>query len=475
VDSVVSRPRARVFRRAVAIAATAALALGASVLTTTSASAAVGDRAISGASITWGLNGESGGGAFFGGCNFLSAGVAGDTGSSRLWTQADDFYSTQAGNVEVLKPNSAGVLNQPTWATKCQTPAGTPVTASSATSLTNNVVKIGNGTGTKAADGSTTIDWTGSFSVVFYGGLTYWSVTDPTLTLDAAGNGQLTGTASGYGTSMEDMTQWVPIAPEEIVLADISGATVSDTGLSVTPDYLGVTVELGADSTPQSTTGATSGSFPQSFVDFQVKTGQSSYWYSSGGSRDAAKPSTPLAVAYTVAAVTPEEPAEPAAPGEQDLEVIVPEKTTPPVAGSFGWTFDNAAAVSLGTAVQTGSSFTATGTLNTVSVTDTRTGGTLPYSWSISGQVSSFTAGSNSFGANYLGWTPTVKNAGTGVSAGAAVTSSVSGGAGLATSATLASSTAAASADIDTALSLVIPDTTAAGNYTSTLTVTALG
>jgi len=471
VESSVSRRPARTLRTAVAVAATAALALTGSFVGISAASAAPVDGTISNASLTWGLSNEAGGGAFFGGCNFLSAGTAGDSGSSRLWTEADGFYKASEGNVSVTKPNSAGAYVPTSWSTKCQTPAGTAVTASSTSSITGNVVTIGNGAGTVAADGSREINWTGSFTVAFYGGLTYWSASNPTLTVDAAGNGQLTATASGYGTSMEDMTQWVPISGQEIVLADFDASTASDTGLTVTPDYLGVTVD--SASTPQSTTGATWGSFPQSFVDFQQLTGQSSYWYSSGGSRDAAKPAAALKVAYTqTGAVTPEEPA---APGDQDIDVTVPTVTAPPVAGSFGWSFDNANAVSLGTATQAGQTFTASGALNTITVTDTRTGGESAYDWTISGQSSQFTSGTGSFGAGYLGWTPSVSGAGTGVTAGQPVTSTVSGGTGLASSATLASSSAAASAAIDATLSLVIPTSTPAGSYTGTLTITALG
>ncbi|TLF27018.1 hypothetical protein, partial [Microbacterium sp. 5K110] len=39
---------------------------------------AAGDGTIRNAQLRWGLNAESGGGAFAGGCNFLSAGLAGD-------------------------------------------------------------------------------------------------------------------------------------------------------------------------------------------------------------------------------------------------------------------------------------------------------------------------------------------------------------------------------------------------------------
>ncbi len=285
-------------RGALATIATGALVAGAVAFTPMAASAAT-EGTITDAVFEWGLSSETGGGAFFGGCNFLSAGIAGDTGSSRLWTQADGFYKTSDGNVSILKDGPDDTQVTPVWATKCQTGAGTAVSAASTASKTGNVVRIAEGVGTSAADGSFEIEWDGDFTIVFYGGLTYWSASDPVLTVDADGNGQITATASGYGTSMEDMTQWVPIAPEEIVLADLTGVEATDTGFTVTPDYLGVTVETG-DGTAQNTTAASWGAFPQSFVDFNVKTGQSSYWYSSGGARDAAKPTVPLTVSYDI-------------------------------------------------------------------------------------------------------------------------------------------------------------------------------
>ena len=466
-------PRRRnILRRTAAVAAAAALTLGASLGVVTSASAATGE--ITDATFTWGLNGEAGGGAFFGGCNFLSAGTAGNTGSSRLWTEADGFYSAKAGNVAVAKPDASGALVAPTWATKCQTPAGTPVSAGSASSLTGNVVQISGGSGSVAADGSVEVAWDGSFSVVFYGGMTYWTATDPVLTVDADGNGEVVAQASGYGTSMEDMSQWVPIAPREITLATLTGADVTATGLTVTPDYLGQDVTVSG--TPQSTTGAAWGSFPQDFVDFQALTGQSSYWYSSGGSRDAAKPTTPLTVAYTVGAPGTGEPEAPAE-NEQPIEVTVPAAPEEPEepAGSFGWAFSSQEAVSLGTAVQAGSTFRADGALNTIEVTDTRTGGSTAYGWNISGSVSDFASTDGGFSAGYLGWTPRVSEAGAGVIAGAPVASTLSDGVGLAEAAALATSNAASGAAVDADLELVIPSDTPAGDYRAVLTVTALG
>jgi hypothetical protein len=484
VNSLHQRRGSVARRRAAALATTAALVLGGVMLSTSAASAAPSEGSISDASFTWGLSGEAGGGAYFGGCNYLSAGTAGNTGSSRVWTEADGFYKQSEGNVSVVKPNTAGDLVPTSWATKCQTPAGTNVSAASNTSLTKNAVVFDGGTGTVADDGSTTISWDGSFTVVFYGGMTYWTASDPTLTLDAAGNGQLTATASGYGADMVDVEKWEQIAPEEIVLADITNATVTDTGFTVTPDYLNV--EVTTVTTEQNKTAATWGSFPQSFIDFQNLTGQSSYWYSSGGSRDAAKPATPLAVAFDVTPsddpteepTDPTEPTEPAPadPTEQAIEVVVPAVDTPvPTTGRFGWAFASTDAVSLGTAVQAGSTFVASGALNTIQVTDTRAGGSTPYSWTISGSVSDFASTDGDFSAGYLGWTPKVSNQGAGVSAGAAVASTVSNGGGLSDSATLASSTGAASANVDADLSLVVPSSTPAGNYSATLTITALG
>jgi len=157
-----------------------------------------------------------------------------------------------------------------------------------------------------------------------------------------------------------------------------------------------------------------------------------------------------------------------------DVVVEVPAWVDAPT-GSFGWAFEGASPASLGTAVQDGANFTASGTLTNIVVTDTRAGGTAPYTWSISGQVGDFasTAG-GSFSSDLLGWKPRIVTAGQSVAAGAEVASTRLGGTGLGTSRVLASSTAAANATIGADLSLVIPGTTPAGDYTAKLTITAL-
>ena len=155
------------------------------------------------------------------------------------------------------------------------------------------------------AAGTAKFQWNGSFTSVFYGGLTYWSAKSPKLSV-ANGTGTLTALVSGYGADQNDPSQWVPISERRITIATLSGVTVTATGFTVTPDYLGKAVTTPAGATAQ--TPATSanaawwGAFPQQFVDFQQLTGQSSYWFSSGGSRDRAKVTLPLTVSYKNAA-----------------------------------------------------------------------------------------------------------------------------------------------------------------------------
>ena len=157
-----------------------------------------------------------------------------------------------------------------------------------------------------------------------------------------------------------------------------------------------------------------------------------------------------------------------------DVIVDVPAWVDNPT-GSFGWAFAGTSPANLGTAVQDGGNFVASGALTDIVVTDTRAGGTAPYTWSISGQVGDFESSSgDSFSGDLLGWTPKLVSAGASVTGGAEVTSTRLGGTGLGASRVLASSTSAASATVGADLTLVIPGTTPAGDYASKLTITAL-
>lgn len=252
---------------------------------------------ITNAELRWGLNTETSSGSFAGGCNFLSAGVAGDSGSARVWAESDGLYAATSDAVTIEKATAAGGWTTASFATKCLDAAGTPVTAASTASSTQSVVVMDGGTGTATAD-SLEISWEGSFTVAFYGGMTYWSASDPTLTVDASGTGRVTATASGYGTSMDDTTKWLPLQEQTIVLAELRNVPLDGAGFSVLPEYLGVASTTGGQVPRTADNAAYWGSFPASFMDFQTLTGQAGYWLSTGGQRDAAKPTTDLIVNF---------------------------------------------------------------------------------------------------------------------------------------------------------------------------------
>lgn len=604
VDS--STRRHRFARLSAATLATTALALGGALV---AAPAHAAETSIDDAVFRWGINAESNAAAFAPGTvNLLSAGIvtatsAADRVTSSNWKQSD-------GNTSILKRQSDGSYAAATFAGLRTDAAGTTITTGNGLN-SGHIAEITGGTGTVDVDANTAvIQWTGSFTSAYYSGMTRSWITDPKLTVAPDGTGTVTATLGGYGTSMDDPDKFETLTPAtNVVVATLTGVDVTPTGFTVTPDYLGRTITVPEGSVAQVTGGANAGAFPQSFVDFQGKTGQGPYWYSSGGAADARKPASALSVAYTAApvAATPtvtvsktsglaqgetvtvsgsgflpsgtatngtrpplagqfsgtyvvfgkfadtwkpsagaassarsviaQKWAVPAASmatiggvngGAVELNadgtfsvdlalttteaqnlaagtfgiytyagsgaVYAPFETATPVTfasssdvivevpawvesptGSFGWAFEGTSPANLGTAVQDGANFVASGSLTNLVVTDTRAGGSSPYTWSISGQVGDFASSSGgSFSGGLLGWKPKVVSAGSSVAGGAEVTSTRLGGTGLGASRVLASSTSAVSATVGADLSLVIPGTTPAGDYTSKLTITAL-
>jgi len=155
----------------------------------------------------------------------------------------------------------------------------------------------------------------------------------------------------------------------------------------------------------------------------------------------------------------------------QAIGVTVP--TAAP--GEFGWTIDGKnGLVDLGTATERGDYFEASGQINSISVTDTRS---TQSPWTISASVGDFRDGANTFSGKYLGWTPKLLTAGAGTTPGATVTSGYDGGDGLSVSRDLASATQGhtrGAAKIGADLDLKIPNTVGKGSYRGTLTITAL-
>ncbi|MDO5742891.1 MAG: hypothetical protein Q4P23_00370, partial [Micrococcaceae bacterium] len=423
------------------------------------APAQAADQAISDASLTWGLNKETGAGAYNGSCNFLSAGTAGNTGSSRAWTESDGFFKVTDGNVSVVKDGPGTTTIASTWGNKCQTGAGTNVSPAGVSALSNNKVVLKKGTGTADPVAKTAnIKWDGSFTSVFYGGLTYWTASNPELVVKGDGTATLTATASGYGASMEDTSAWVTIPGSKVTLAKFTGVTIGEDGFVKIPEYLGVAAPTSVEA-PQVSTGATWGSFPADFVEFQGKTGTQSYWYSSGGGADVRKAATEVAVGWTSKA----SPVEPEATGDDKnvkLNVKVPDVAVEPEPEIFSWSVESSAA-SLATATQqAGGTFGATGALPGVKVTDTRT---VSAGWAINGKTSQFQSATGTFDGSALGWTPTVTNPVGTVTQGGKVNPNSPG---LATSQTLASTTTPnTSAKVDAVLNLVAPSTALAGEY----------
>jgi len=274
------------------------------------------------AQLRWGVNTEVTSGSFFGGCNFLTAGVAGDAGSSRVWGAGDGLYKATEGNTRIEKPGADGKWVVDSWDSKCQDGSGRQVgTAFNETGTgAQAVMEQGQGT-VDPSEGTARIAWKGSFTIVMYGGMTYWSISDPVLTV-ANGKGRITATASGYAADREDTTQWRKLTSTQITMADLPKAALGAKGIASTPAYRGV--QINAVQPEQVRTESWWGSFPKDWIEFNQQTGQAAYWYSSGGSRDSAKVASDLYISYTAKNPVLEKPTSPQAPvADEGQETVV--------------------------------------------------------------------------------------------------------------------------------------------------------
>lgn len=239
----------------------------------------------------------------FGGSNYFSAGVSG--GNEATYKPVDGeaaIYQVSAGGEEALA----------TYATR----------ATHVTDGGSQLARLYGGEGKIEPDGSAEIRWHAAFSVNFYGGLVPFTIEDPELKVGADGSGELTATLLGCSSSQSNPNECTPLAAAtDVVVAKFSGAQVDpEQELTVTPDYshVAVTVPSQPGVEPQLQSGPEWGSWPQSFVDFQLATGLSSYWYSSGGAADPDKPPLPFAVNFEGGEAPGSEPGseeKPAGPG----------------------------------------------------------------------------------------------------------------------------------------------------------------
>ncbi|MCS5722693.1 cell wall-binding repeat-containing protein [Herbiconiux sp. CPCC 203407] len=295
----------------------------------------------------WGVSNEVGNRAFAPGTfNLLGAGKIAKTSAADTIVQAD--WKATDGNVVIQKQQADGSYATSTWGGLTTDATGTPITSPTGGRYSANRVTIAAGTGTVDAENdSAEISWDGDFTVALYSGMTQFYVSDPVLEV-ANGSGSVTATVSGFGSDMNDPTLYVPLPDTVVTIADLQSVDVTESGFVVTPDYLGVEIDAPEGGTPQVRTGLVAGAFPQSFVDFQGLTGQSSYWYSSGGSTDVAKPALPLSATYSAPVATPVVSVSKTEGLNPDTDVVTvtgtgfspnapaTSGTRPPLAGKFG-------------------------------------------------------------------------------------------------------------------------------------------
>ncbi|MEV0680804.1 hypothetical protein AB0I60_30250 [Actinosynnema sp. NPDC050436] len=430
----------------------ACLAAGvAAALCALPAQAQAAGQTVEDATFVWGLNG------------YAQVGIFGP------WS-----YKDLTGNVTQLVGSVSGG-SQAEYAVTPKPGTSMPV---SSPQKTPNAVKFTAGTGTvDPATGAGSLSWTGSYTVNAYPpqfNAPNEIYEDPQLTVHADGSGSLSVEFRlGAGVDMGGN----PTAPQDFGRLTLltfdagSVAGLSASGYRVTPDYQGVEVDFadgGAQTRACGTDGGATGwwgSWPAEFVK-AVPASVRPHFYSTGcGGNQDYKPPLPFDVGYTAST----------APSgtSQEVEVTVPEAPQQP--GEFVWTVDGGnTLVDLGTATKAGDHYRATGSINPVRVTDTRLGAP---AWSVSAQVSDFTAGATSFAGKNLGWTPAVTENTGGAVAGAAVASGFDRGPGLSAPATLgsaASGHASGSAKLGAELELKVPSSVGAGRYSATLTLTAL-
>ena len=266
-------------------------------------------KAVTNGTLQWTISQEANNAAFAPGqYNYWNAGTTPATSAAG--------YVATDGDVTIQKRNAAGTYvnigseTSVSFANRGRNGNGTLVTPSGATKLDQRVVLSGGSGTVNTTTGVSTIEWDGAFTINFYGTFVPFQVIDPVLTVDAAGNGKLTATATGIAKDATDPdAPGTPIAPTAVTLADLPnvyGSGTRTTGFTNAPTaYLNTAVTVPAGTTPQvaknSGNQAFWGSWPQSFVNFQVATGASSYWYTSAGAVDGFKPQAPVSVAFNLA------------------------------------------------------------------------------------------------------------------------------------------------------------------------------
>jgi len=255
---------------------------------------------VSDAQLRWGMSNEANNRAFAPGTfNFFSAGEVPNPGVGGTTLDPANWHATD-GNVRIEKATPEGGYALATWAGLSTTPDGGTIPSPTSGVFSNHQVVIDGGTGkVNPAAGTAEIAWKGTFTVLSYSGMAFFTVTDPALTVTKK-RARLTGTLGGYGSDQQDPTIWVALPDTEAVLADLPRESLvlpDEGGFTVTPAYAGVKY-VPSPGDPAQVGGPYHGSFPTSFVNFLATAGTGAYWYSTGGSTDPYKAALPVTVNY---------------------------------------------------------------------------------------------------------------------------------------------------------------------------------
>ncbi|MFC6154411.1 hypothetical protein [Nocardioides yefusunii] len=219
--------------------------------------------------------------------NFLGAGVANPGRGGVELTESR--WSAKAGNVTVQKQDASGAWRTATWKGIRTDAHDAPIGLYGPFSGHRVNFVSGQGTVNPAADDAS-IRWKGTFTVVYYGGNTVFTLTDPEMRV-TNGKGTVTATAGGWIADRNNPKQWDPAVPKRVTVADLSDVDVTEDGVVVTPDYAGVKIK---GSEPQRRTGEGWGSFPQSLITYLVPLNTDQFWYSTGLQSDWTKLPAPI-------------------------------------------------------------------------------------------------------------------------------------------------------------------------------------
>lgn len=282
------------------------------------ATATDGEFAVNSAVLRWGMNNEANNRSPSGAMNFFSAGQipkpVGGIVLQSTWAQS-------AGRVRIEKWNGSA-YQAASWAGLSTDPSGVEITNPLSGRFSGHQYVFTGGTGTvDRSAGTAQINWSGSVSVIFYGGMVFFYLSDPELTV-ADGKATLRATVSGFGSSQENPGESFPVTPREVVVAELEGVSLGELGFNSTPTYDQVRTTVGGVESV--------GSFPQSFVSAMNDFGTAPFWRATGSSMDPAKKPLALTVSYAEEnpqAVTPP-PAQTVRPEVTNTAKTAPTRST---------------------------------------------------------------------------------------------------------------------------------------------------